>query len=139
VRIDTVDFPETEIVYGSASGTPDAIPEAAGRAFAVLEAAIPPRGRKVFGYWHPPALEYRACYARKPGDAPETLGLATGVIEGGPYRRARLAGEDVYSQIPGAFAALEGSADLASDGRPWFESYRRHDEVDLHVPIAAAG
>ena len=137
MRIDTVVFPGTEVVYAAAPGTSGSIPDAAGRAFAVLEAAIPPRGRKVFGYWHPPALEYRACYARKPGDAPEELGLATGMIEGGLYRRVRLQGENVYAQIPEAFAALEGSSDLARDGRPWLESYRRHDAVDVHVPIIA--
>jgi DNA gyrase inhibitor GyrI len=134
--MDTVVLPETEVLYASAPGSPDAIPDAAGRAFAVLEAAIPPRGRKVFGYWHPPALEYRACYARKPGDAPEELGLATGVIAGGPYRRARLKGDDAYAQIPSAFEELEASGALAEDGRPWLESYRRHDEVDVLVPIA---
>ena len=139
MRVDTVVFPETEVLYAAATGTPDAIPDAAGRAFEELEAKIPPRGRKVFGYWHPPALEYRACYALKPEDSPDARGFATAVLAGGLYRRARLKGKDVYAQIPGAFDELAAAGGLADDGRPWLESYRRHDEVDVLVPLAEPG
>jgi hypothetical protein len=70
------------VLYAGAVGDPNSIPAAAARAFATLEAAIPPRGRKMYGYWGP------------------------------------LSGE-----VPG------------DEERPWLEFYRRHDEVDLLVPV----
>jgi hypothetical protein len=49
----------------------------------------------------------------------------------------RLAGDDVYDRIPEAFETLEADGDIAEDGRPWFEFYRRHDQVEVLVPISA--
>lgn len=34
-----------------------------------------------------------------------------------------------------AFAALEAAIVPIDDERPWLEFYRRHDEVDLLVPV----
>jgi hypothetical protein len=134
VRVDTAEREDVPIVYRAVEGTPDAIPAAAHRAWQELEAAIPPRGRKMYGYWDPSRSEYRACYALEEGDEPEALGLDRAVLPGGVYRRARLQGEDVFAEIGPAFdrLAAKGSVD---ETRPWFEFYRRHDEVDLLVPI----
>jgi DNA gyrase inhibitor GyrI len=134
--IDTVTREETPVMYAAASGTWDAIPEAAARAFQLLENALPPKGRKMIGYWHPPALQYRACYGATEGDNPGALGLEPDVIPGGRYRRARLKGDDIFARIPDAFAELEGMSGLSDDGRPWLEVYRRHDEVDVLVPVS---
>ena len=135
MRIGEVDWETTPVVYVASRGDWKDIPKAASRAFALLEATIPPRGRKMFGYWHPPRLEYRACYGRQPGDAPSALGLAEDTIPGGRYRRARIKGRDAIAQIPAAYETLQASGEVRSDGRPWFEFYRRHDCVDVLVPV----
>jgi DNA gyrase inhibitor GyrI len=134
VRIDTTEREETPVICVARPGTPDAIPAAAQRAWQDLEALIPPRGRKIFGYWDPPTLSYRACYSLQEGDDSEARGLERDVLPGGRYRRARLKGDDVYGQIGPAFDELARDAD-DDQSRPWLEVYRRHDEVDVLVPI----
>ena len=134
VRVDIAEREDVPVVYRAVEGTPDAIPAAAQRAWQALEAAIPPRGRKLYGYWDPNLREYRACYALEEGDNPEALGLERAVLPGGAYRRARLKGERAFAEIGPTFERL--AADGAVDEtRPWVELYRRHDEVDLLVPI----
>jgi DNA gyrase inhibitor GyrI len=135
VRIDTVDRDPVKVIYAAAPGDWNTIPAAAARAFERLEALIPPRGRKIYGYWHPPALEYRACYARQEWDDPAALGLREDVLPGGRYARVRLRGDGVFAEIGPSFAALAEEVH-PDDERPWLEFYRRHDEVDLLVPVA---
>ena len=139
MRIDVVEREPVAVIYAAAPGEWDAIPAAAARAFERLEASVPPRGRKLYGYWHPPLLEYRACYAREPRDLPDELGLREEVIPGGAYRRARIVDDDAFAQIPAGFDALQAVGPVAEDDRPWLEFYRRHNMVDLLVPIAAVG
>jgi DNA gyrase inhibitor GyrI len=134
VRIDTTDRDKTPVMSLARPGTPEDIPGAAHRAWHDLEALIPPKGRKIYGYWDPPSLEYRACYSLQEGDDPEALGLDRAVLPGGRYRRARIKGDDAYAQIGPAFDTLAKDAPI-DEGRPWLEVYRRHDEVDLLVPI----
>ena len=56
------------------------------------------------------------------------------MIPGGSYRRARLKGDDAFAKIGPTFDEL--ARDVAVDEtRPWFELYRRHNEVDIFVPI----
>jgi DNA gyrase inhibitor GyrI len=131
---DTTDLEDIPVICASSPGSPEDVPGAAKRAWAALEALIPPRGRKAYGYWHADAKEYVACYSLEDTDDPEALGLGQRVILGGRYRRARLKGEDVHAQIGSTFGALaaEGAID---EERPWLEFYRRHDEVDLLVPV----
>ena len=136
MRIDIVERETVAVIYAAAQGEWNAIPDAAARAFAQLEAAVPPHGRKMYGYWHPAQLEYRACYEREANDRPEEWELEEDAIPGGRYRRARLKGDNVFVEIPGAFETLESYGDI-EDGRPWLEFYRRHDEVDVLVPIRA--
>src|SRR5947209_6550061 len=86
MRIDVVELANIEVIYAAAPGEESAIPDAAGRAFQKLEALIPPRGRRVYGFWNPREFEYRACYVAQPGESlPE--GLQRGRIPGGHYRR----------------------------------------------------
>jgi DNA gyrase inhibitor GyrI len=135
MRVDITEREEVPIAYKAMAGSPDAIPVAAQRAWQDLEAVISPRGRKMYGYWDPAGLEYRACYLLEPDDEPEALGLERAVIPGGRYRRARLKGENVFEQIGPTFDKLASGGGI-DDTRPWVEFYRRHDEVDLLVPIA---
>ena len=131
---DTTEREDTPVVYAASPGAPDDIPGAAQRAWAELEAVLSPKGRKAFGYWLRDEQEYRACFSLQAGDDPEALGLEQGVIPGGLYRRARLKGDDVNSQIGPTFDELAKDAPI-DDARPWLEFYRRHDEVDVLVPI----
>jgi hypothetical protein len=137
VELETVVRDDVPIVYAAELGTPDDVGGAASRAFARLEAAIPPKGRKMYGYWDPPSRRYLACYELAEGERPEELGLERGVIPGGAYRRVRLKGEGVFARIGETFDALAKDDAVDGDsGRPWFEFYRRHDEVDLFVPAS---
>ena len=132
--MDTIDREDTPVMCVAWPGAPDDIPSAAQRAWQDLEALVPIQGRKAYGYWHPPAMDYRACFSLEDGDEPEALGLRRTVIPGGRYRRARLKGDDVYERIGETFDALAEGA--AVDGsRPWLEFYRRQDEVDVLIPI----
>jgi DNA gyrase inhibitor GyrI len=135
MRYSVVEREPVAVVYAAAAGEWESIPAAAGRAFEVLEALIPPKGRKIYGYWHPPAGEYRACYARQDADDVTALGLREDVLPGGRYARARLRGDGAFAEIGPSFAALAEEVH-PDDDRPWLEFYRRHDEVDLLLPVA---
>jgi DNA gyrase inhibitor GyrI len=134
MRVDITELEDVPIIYAAQAGTVDDVPAAAHQAWAALETRVPPRGRKLFGYWDPGAGEYRACYALRDGDEPEAQGLRRGVLPGGRYRRTRLKGSDVFRRIGLAFEQLAEAASI-DETRPWFEFYRRHDEIDLLVPI----
>jgi DNA gyrase inhibitor GyrI len=134
MRFDTTERDETPVMTLARAGTPEDIPAAAHRAWQDLEALVPPKGRKAYGYWDPPSLEYRACYSLEDSDDPEALGLERAVLPGGLFRRGRIKGDDAYAQIGPAFDALAKDATV-DEGRPWLEVYRRHDEVDVLVPI----
>jgi hypothetical protein len=105
------------------------------RAWNELEAVVSLRGRHFYGAYDPSADEYRACVEVRAGD--ELLpGLETGTLPGGRYLRARLRGEPpgVYERIGPTFEALEQQI-KPDTTRPSLEHYRRHDEIDLLLPI----
>jgi DNA gyrase inhibitor GyrI len=129
--VDTIDREDTPVVCVARAGTPDHIQGAAHAAWHDLEAMMSPHGRKLFGYWDPSSMEYRACYAEREDDDPR---LERRVLPGGTYQRSRLKGDDAYERIGPAFDELAKDAPL-DDGRPWLEVYRRRDEVDVLVPI----
>jgi DNA gyrase inhibitor GyrI len=101
-----------------------------------LEAATGLRGRKFFGAFYPATGEYRACVQAEEGD-PAALGLESGRLPGGRYLRTRLRGEplQVYERIGPIFEALVQTA-RRDESRPSIEFYRRHDEIDLLLPVA---
>jgi DNA gyrase inhibitor GyrI len=134
MNFDTTEREDAPVIYAASAGTPQDIQGAAQRAWQGLEALVPPRGRKAYGYWDPDTFEYRACYSLEESDDPEALGLRHTVLPGGRYRRARLQGDDVYGKIGQTFDALAEGADI-DDRRPWIEFYRRHDEVEVLLPI----
>ena len=108
-------------------------------AWKALEERVGLRGRTFLGAFYPATQEYRVCVRVREGDDPDALGLEAGVVPGGRYLRARLRGEPpgVYERIQPTFTAMlvEATSDPV---RPSIELYRRHDEIDLLLPIAAS-
>jgi hypothetical protein len=105
------------------------------RAWDELEAVVPLRGRHFYGAFDPVAEDYRACVEVREGEEP-VPGLESGTLPGGRYLRARLRGDPpgIYERIKPTFDALV--AHTAPDStRPSLEWYRRHDEIDLLLPI----
>jgi hypothetical protein len=121
---DVVVREETPVVFIPCADELDEI----RNAWARLEAIVPLRGNKFFGTFD--GREYRACAAV------EVDGLERGVIPGGGYARTRLRGEApaVYEQIAPTVDELEASVEVDRT-RPVIEFYRRHDEIDIFVPI----
>jgi hypothetical protein len=105
------------------------------RAWDELEALVPLRGRHFYGAFDPVANDYRACVEVREGDE-LVAGLESGTLPGGRYLRARLRGDPpgVYEQIGPTFDEMAREAE-ADETRPGLEHYRRHDEMDLLLPI----
>ena len=107
------------------------------RAWAELESAVGSlRGRRFYGVFDPATKEYRACVQRQEGDDADALGLEEGTIAGGRYARERLEGEPpaIYGLIKPTMERLAQRPDR-DPSRPEVELYRRHDVIDLLVPI----
>jgi hypothetical protein len=106
-----------------------------GRAWDELEAVVGLRGRHFYGAFDPVAEDYRACVEVRDGDEP-VPGLESGTLPGGRYLRARLRGDPpgVYERIGPTFEELTRHA-KPDETRPGLEHYRRHDEIDLLLPI----
>lgn len=105
------------------------------RAWDELEAIVPLRGRHFYGAFDPVAGDYRACVeVRETDDTFDSL--ESGTLPGGRYLRARLRGEPpaVYERIGPTFEQL-GKHAKADESRPSLEWYRRHDEIELLLPI----
>jgi hypothetical protein len=121
---DVVVREETPVVFIRCSDDLAAIREAWAR----LEAVVPLRGNTFFGTFD--GREYRACAAV---DAER---LARGVIPGGRYARTRLRGDApaVYERIAPAVDELLAAVEVDRT-RPVVEFYRRHDEIDILVPV----
>jgi GyrI-like small molecule binding protein len=106
-----------------------------GRAWNELEAVVALRGRHFYGAYDPVADDYRACVEVREGDE-LVPGLESGTLPGGRYLRARLRGEPpgIYERIKPTFAAL-AAHEAPDESRPSLEHYRRHDQIDLLLPI----
>jgi hypothetical protein len=99
------------------------------------------RGRHFYGSFDPIAGVYRACVVvgdddDLPAEAQQTL--SRGVLPGGDYLRLRLRGEppEVYELLGPAFDHLT-SMETPDHSRPSLEHYRRHNEIDALLPVAA--
>ena len=94
------------------------------------------RGRKFYGVFDPQTEEYRVCVQWQDGDDAGALGLEDGTLAGGRYARERLEGEPpaLYGLIKPTMERLAGRPDR-DPSRPELEFYRRHDVIDLLVPI----
>ncbi len=95
------------------------------------------RGRRMYAMVT--AETYAACTPVKDGDDPARLGLSTAVMPGGWYLQARIAGDPpgLYERIGPAMQALQELAAPADPARPLVEYYRRHDMIELWVPVPA--
>jgi len=105
------------------------------RAWDELEAVVDLHGRRFYGAFDPIADDYRACVEVREGDqlAP---GLESGSLPGGPYLRARLRGDPpgIYERIGPTLEEMTRQMQ-PDETRPSLEHYRRHDEIDLLLPI----
>jgi len=79
---------------------------------------------------------YTVCTPIRQGDNPEALRLQTGTLSGGAYLRGRLVGEPsvIYALIGPGMDELRTMVQFDT-ARPLVEFYRRHDQVELWVPI----
>lgn len=114
---------------------PDELP-VMQRTWAEVETSVGLRGRKFYGAFDPATDTYLVCVAFEPGDDPAAHGLERGELPGGRYARLRLRGEPpaVYAQIGPGFGQLIAAHDHDRT-RVQIEHYRRHDEIDLLLPI----
>jgi hypothetical protein len=111
--------------------------EAITRTWSEVETAVGSlRGRKFYGVFDPATSEYRVCVQRRDGDDAQALALEDGTLRGGRYARERLQGEPpaVYQLIQPTFKRLAQRPDH-DPSRPEIEFYRRHDLIDLLLPI----
>jgi hypothetical protein len=94
------------------------------------------RGRKMYAAADVAAGTYTTCTPVRSDDDPQALGLEVGELAGGRFRRGRLLGvpPDVYASIGPGFEELEGAGSV-DRSRPLVEFYRRHDEIELWVPL----
>lgn len=109
--------------------------EAIGQGISQVEDAVGSlRGRKCYGAFADG--EYRACVQMREGDDPAAIGLEVGELPGGRYARVRLKGEppDLYDLIGPTFERLAERPDR-DPTRPGIEFYKRHDVIDLLLPI----
>ena len=105
------------------------------RAWNELESVVDLHGRHFYGAFDPVANDYRACVEVREED--ELMpGLENGTLAGGRYLRARLRGEPpgVYERIGPTFEELTQHT-KPDRSRSSLEHYRRHDEIDLLLPI----
>jgi DNA gyrase inhibitor GyrI len=138
LRVDVVAREDVTVMFKRVSDEQSAIT----RGWAELEEAVGSlRGRKFYGVFYDPALadgnaEYRVCVQIRDGDDLAPLGLELGTILGGRYARARLEGEapGVYGLIAPTFEKL-GERPDRDPSRPDVEFYRRHDAIDLLLPV----
>jgi hypothetical protein len=113
---------------------PDGLDEIT-RAWNELEAVVALRGRHFYGAYDPIADDYRACVEVRESDV-LVPGLESGTLPGGRYLRARLRGDPpaIYEEIKPTFDELTVQA-KSDETRPSLEWYRRHDEIDLLLPV----
>jgi hypothetical protein len=107
------------------------------RAWTEVEEAVGSlRARKFYGAYDPTSREYRVCVQLRDGDDPAALGLEQGILPGGRYVRERLEGEPpgIYGSIKPSFERLAQRPDRDAT-RPEIEFYRRHDTIDLLLPV----
>jgi predicted transcriptional regulator YdeE len=104
-----------------------------------FEQLVGVRGRRMYAMVDTRAGTYAACTPVREGDDPARLGLDTAELPGGWYLRARIVGDppEVYDRIAPAMQALVALAEPADPDRPLVEYYRRHNEIELWVPVPA--
>jgi len=96
------------------------------------------RGRKMYARVDTGLDTYTVCTPVRGEDRPDDYGLQVGTLAGGWYLRGRLVGEppEVYEGIAAGMQELLAAMER-DDSRPLVEFYRRHDEIELWLPITA--
>ena len=96
------------------------------------------RGRKMYAVADLVAGTYSTCTPVRSGDDPELLGLNLGSLPGGRFLRGDLHGEppEIYRSIAPGFDELEATAGGVDRSRPLVEFYKRHNEIELWLPVA---
>ena len=138
LRVEIVAREDVRVMFKRVSDEQEAIT----RGWAELEEAVGSlRGRKFYGVFYDKAgadgsAEYRVCVQLRGDDDPLRLGLEVGTVPGGRYARTRLEGEPpgVYALIAPTFERL-GERPDRDPGRPDVEFYRRHDVIELLLPV----
>jgi hypothetical protein len=104
-----------------------------------FERLVGVRGRRMYARADLTRNTYTVCTPIREDDDPESLGLQRGTLRGGPYLRGRLAGEPsvIFSRIEKGMTELRALMPM-DQTRPLVEFYRRHNEVELWVPILAS-
>ncbi len=97
------------------------------------------KGRKMYARADLGLGTYTVCTPLREGDHPEQLGVEVGTLAGGSYLRGRIVGEapESYGRIADGMKELRSLGPTDED-RPLVEFYRRHDEIELWVPIRPA-
>jgi hypothetical protein len=97
------------------------------------------QGRKMYARADLNLNTYTVCTPVREDDAPGSLGLETGTLTGGSYLRGRLVGQpsEIYGRIGAGMHELQTMVEMDAT-RPLVEFYRRHDEVELWVPVRGA-
>jgi len=96
------------------------------------------RGRKMYAVADLVAGTYSTCTPVRSGDDPEQLGLSLGSLPGGRFLRGHLHGEhpEIYRSIGPGFDELQATAGGVDRSRPLVEFYKRHNEIELWLPVA---
>lgn len=129
-----VEREETPVMFRQTTDAQEAIT----RTWAEVEAAVGSlRGRKFYGAFDVTTNEYWVCVQLQEGDDPGALGLEEGTLPDGRYLRERLEGDPpaVYGLIKPTFDRLAEQRPDEDVSRPSIEFYRRHDVIDLLLPI----
>jgi len=132
---DRVELEEVPLLCLRERGDPGEVAEMAPRMWRELESRLPSlKGRKMYGLFWPRQGEYAVCTTVMEGD--DALGLEPETLPGGVFLRARLRGDPpkVYARIGPTFDELV-QAGNPDQTRPSVEFYRRHDTIDLLLPV----
>ncbi|GIF75479.1 hypothetical protein [Asanoa siamensis] len=131
-RVRRVERADTPVMFIAARDESDEIAPAWDRLESVLGSL---RGRRFLGVFDDSGV-YRCCVQARDDDRAAALGLESSVVPGGFYLCATIRGAQ-----PAAYDLLTPTHDLlrrsgARDtSRPSIEFYRRHDRIDLLLPV----
>jgi hypothetical protein len=102
-----------------------------------FERLVGMRGRKMYAYVYERANTYTVCTPIRDDDPVDHYGLQRGTLPGGWYLRGCIVGEppEVYERIMPGMQELKTST-VVDDARPLVEYYRRHDQIELWVPLS---
>ena len=126
---------ETPVMFVAAADESNEIAPAWDRLESVLGSL---RGRRFFGVFDDSGV-YRCCVQTRVGDDAAALCLKTDVIPGGPYLCATIRGPQpaAYALRTPAHKELQRKSER-DPTRPTIEYYRRHDRIDLLMPVSVA-